>query len=258
MPLRFLLFVLLLLNVLLFAGGYMGWLGKTAFRGEPERLTNQLHPERIRPGAPPTADMVATVDTTPRAAPSPPPPPDDIAAVETAEAEASAGVADDAEPVEEAPPAPPPPACVAYEVTGEGAATEAEKRALTLGDNIRRTRTTLQNPENWRVRIPPLADQESADARVRRLREQGVSDLFVVRGEDASRNSISLGQFSTEARARQRLATLKQLGVGDAEIVPGSAGRYRVEFRAPADVIDQVTERLDAALSGARKRSCRP
>src|SRR5690554_4187785 len=67
MPLRALLFILLLLNLLLFAGGYMGWLGTPAFRGEPERLTNQLHPERIRPGTPPTAAEVATIDMTAQA-----------------------------------------------------------------------------------------------------------------------------------------------------------------------------------------------
>lgn len=65
--LRFLFVVLLALNALAFVA-IQGWLGTPAVRGEPERLANQLHPERIRlagresPDTPPPA---ATPDPAP-------------------------------------------------------------------------------------------------------------------------------------------------------------------------------------------------
>ena len=265
MPLRALLFILLLLNLLLFAGGYMGWLGTPTSRGEPERLTNQLHPEHIRPGTPPTAGEVVTIDMsqqarsaaivqpaeTPESAPSESPTRPQEAAPE-AEATASP------DPEDEPTVAAPPPACVAYDVSGEAAATEAEKLAQTIADDVRHVRRTLQRPENWRVRIPPADNAEAANARALELRAEGISDLFVVRDDGPARNSISLGLFSSAAHARQRLATLNKLGIDDAEIVAGTLGRFRVELRAPADVVTVIVERVERALPEARKRDCRP
>lgn len=46
-PLRLLFIVLLLLNLLALAAG-LGWLGSSVPRGEPERLTNQIDPNRIQ------------------------------------------------------------------------------------------------------------------------------------------------------------------------------------------------------------------
>lgn len=266
MPLRALLFVLLLLNLLLFAGGYMGWLGTPAARGEPERLTNQLHPEYIRPGKPPAAGEVATVDMAAQARAAAVVPPAQDApepAPETPSPQASE------EPIDDTPgtgerdadtetAAPPPPACIAYDVSGEAAATEAEKLAQTLSDDVRATRRTLQRPEHWRVRIPPLDSADAANARVAGLRDQGVKDLFVVREEGPALNSISLGLFSSADHARQRLAALKKLGIADAEIVSGSVGRFRVELRADADIVAMIEERLDRALPDAGKRDCTP
>src|SRR5574340_160506 len=52
--LRTLLILLVILNLLAFAG-LQGWLGRPSTKGEPERLTNQLNPERIKLRAPPAA-----------------------------------------------------------------------------------------------------------------------------------------------------------------------------------------------------------
>lgn len=273
MPLRALLFILLLLNLLLFAGGYMGWLGTPAFRGEPERLTNQLHPEHIRPGTPAAAAAVATIDMTEQARAAAVIPPDEAAAPAsspdapvkppvvppsaTPDSEAAPAHTAD-ERADPTPATPPPPACVAYDVAGEAAATEAEKLAQTISDDVRHVRRTLQRPEHWRVRIPPRDGTDAANARVTELRDQGVKDLFVVREEGPTLNSISLGLFSTAEHARQRLAALHKLGIDDAEIVSGSVGRFRVEFRADADIVAMIEERLERALPDAGKRDCQP
>ena len=108
------------------------------------------------------------------------------------------------------------------------------------------------------MRIPPADSAEAANARSLDLRAEGISDLFVVRDEGPARNSISLGLFSSAAHARQRLASLEKLGIDDAEIVAGTLGRFRVELRAPADVVAIIGERVERALPEARKRDCQP
>lgn len=92
---RFLIILLVLFNLLALAA-WRGWLGEGDSGGEPERITNQLHPERIRllspaevagdaatpteEAADPPALAVATEpvqapDPTPRAEPADPPEP---------------------------------------------------------------------------------------------------------------------------------------------------------------------------------------
>lgn len=266
MSLRSLMIVLLLLNVLAFVGGHMGWLGTSGARGEPERLTNQLHPEYIQAGTatvrsvapnatdtpsqtgretPPPADHVAQVDPEPEASETP------------AEAEASAGVEEAPKAQPEAPP-PVERSCIAYVVSGQARATEAEKIAQTLGSDIGTRSRTIEEPANWRVRIPPAPTQDAADTRARNLRNLGIADLFVVRDEGPNRYAISLGLFSSESHAKQRLAALKERGIADAQIVPGTVGRFRVEFRGPANLISALSTRLDNALDGAARPTCRP
>jgi hypothetical protein len=58
--LRLVLIVLLALNLLAFAA-ICGWLGRPAADGEPERISNQLNPDRIRLAAvSPSAALLAS------------------------------------------------------------------------------------------------------------------------------------------------------------------------------------------------------
>lgn len=221
---RFLLIILLLLNALVFVGGSMGWLGPSATRGEPERLTNQLLPDQIKISAEPH----------PPPLPAPPPPPVAVA------------------------PRPERQVCLAYTVAAQASATEAESLARTLDNEVRVSRETVEEPTNWRVRIPPAANLTIAERRARVLRESGVVDLFLVREEGPNRFSISLGLFSSESHANQRLSTLRAQGIQDAQIVPGSPGRYRIEFRGPASILASLAARLESVLAEASKGSCTP
>lgn len=286
MSLRTLFLALLALNLVVFAGGQMGWLGSSGPRGEPERLTNQMRPDAItlgKPLPPPDPAAIAPPPPLPEAAVAPPPvpaidvpaateaasvarielpvsPPAELASppqVTPAVAEETAVAAES--PVAAAPPAPAPEPrqCVAYVVQGQGPVTEAEHLARTLNGDLRSARRTLEEATNWRVRIPPARNVEVAEQRLRDLRTRGVTDLFLVRAEGPDRWSISLGLFSTEAAASQRLAALKALGVTNAEIQPGSPGRYRIEFRGPAGAVERLATRLDTTLGTAGKQTCR-
>jgi hypothetical protein len=187
MSLRTLLLVLLLLNLVAFAGGRMGWLGHADLRGEPERLTNQIRPDAIEPGARPPAG------TPPRASARTNIPP----AADILKAEALAPASSSAE------------SCTAFTVLGRAALAEVTTLAETHGSTITLSQQTLDEPANWRVRIPPAASVEAGEQRLAALQQRGVSDMYLIRGDGPNRWSLSLGLFSTEAAAEQRLETLR-------------------------------------------------
>lgn len=254
--LRFLLILLLLLNALAFAA-IKGWLGFVPPRGEPERISNQLHPDRFRflgdstvPGAPPAAE----------------PSPQDVAVAENKTAPATEPVAEpilpeSAEaPAEEPAPQPQPTVTPAPEVacfawTGLNAA-EAERLAALLGaGGITPRQSTVAVPTSWWVRIPPLESREAAERRARELRAQGISDLFIVQEAGPNQFAISLGLFKTEPPSRQHLAQLRAKGVRGAAVSSRMTNEYRIE--ANADPAALATT-LAGDVLAQRQVSCPP
>lgn len=77
---------------------------------------------------------------------------------------------------------------------------------------------------HW-VYLPPTDSNGEARAVVQELRDAGLDDVSLVR-EEAYRNAISLGVFSSEERARQRQQQVADLGV-TAEL----GERYRLGTR---------------------------
>lgn len=232
--------VLLLLNLVAFAGGRMGWLGHSDVRGEPERLTNQIRPDAIEPGARPD----------PRAMQRPGARSNIPQAADVAERTPAPRAETPAPPVVES--------CVAYSLRGRNTLAEVSTLIEPSRSTIVLSQQTLEEPANWRVRIPPAASPEAGEQRLATLQQRGVSDMYLIRGEGPNRWSISLGLFSTETAAEQRLESLRAQGVNSAEIVPGTIGRYRIELRGPQAVIDAVSPRLDTLLGSDARETCSP
>lgn len=230
MSLRTLLLLLIMLNLVAFAGGRMGWLGSAERRGEPERLTNQIRPDAITLGARPEP-LRTTAGRNPPAA-----------SIFTSS------------PATVAPPEPL--QCAAYIVRGPAGLAEAT--ALADANKLRHSQQALEEPANWRVRIPPAASLDAAEQRLKTLQARGVSDLYLVRGEGPNRWSISLGLYSTEASAEQRLSALREQGVSSAEIVPGSIGRYWMEFRGAPEPLEALASSMEASLGPDSRRACSP
>lgn len=249
MSLRTLFILLIALNLVIFVGGRMGWLGSSAPRGEPERLTNQLNAGEIVLGA----VNVASPDTPPA---PPASEPVDVTPAETPPAPEETPATPRPEPTT------PSPAeaerCMAFAFQGNTRANEAETLARGFGSELRVARRTLEEPAHWRVRIPPARSIDVAEQRVRDLRAQGIADLFLIRNDGADRGSISLGLYSTENSARQRLTSLRSQGVTNAEVLPGSAGRYEIEVRGAASALDQLATRMQSAPGSSARQTCTP
>lgn len=250
--LRFLLILLLLLNALAFAA-IKGWLGFVPPRGEPERISNQLHPDRFRflgdstvSGAPPAAkpsppvSAVAENKPAPVVEPALPLPPED--------------------PAEEPAPLPQPtgapvPEAACFVWTGLNAADAARLAALLNAGGITPRQSTVDVPTSWWVRIPPLENREAAERRARELRAQGVSDLFIVQEAGPNQFAISLGLFKTEAPSRQHLAQLAAKGVRGAGVSSRTTTEYRIEATADAAALAAT---LAGDVLAKRQVSCSP
>ena len=287
--LRIFLFILIALNALAYAG-IQGWLGSTAPRTEPERLANQLSPERIRLATDASGQglLASTpnpeVGTAPLAEPAlaPASPEEAVSAADSAiepalPAAATSTATETASPpnVSTEPTAPaeqpetrsatttpsataPPPAplrCVAWNGLSQADADALVRRLRRIGAEPERSK--VETPNSWWVRIPPQANREQAERRVQELRAQGVSDVFIVQDAGPTQYAISLGVFKTEGRARQLLNQLRNQGVRNAGIEARMSTTYRIQADLATDAVRGVESGI-RGLAGQRSACNRP
>lgn len=243
---RVLFVILVLLNLLALASA-RGWLGSPAPQGEPERLSNQLNPDRIvlRPAE------RGTTDTPPPRLPAP-----------ADDATPKAGERAQADPGQPETPSPSAPApadtCVAYAGLTEAQAESLMQTALARRPDLRIERKTSTTPSAWWVRIPPAGGKEGAERRVAELRALGINDLFIVHDAGPNQFSISLGLFKTEAKAQQHLTTLQNKRVQSASITTRSAIVHRIEVGGLAASLEALSKSQTVRRSGATVSECKP
>ncbi len=113
------------------------------------------------------------------------------------------------------------------------AALDAARTVLAPMATRLRSREIRENGgRGWRVYLPAAADRAAADTSAQRLRAAGFNDLVVV-GDGAEANSVALGRFSTEARARAHAAALNAAGfAARAEALGETRSRYWLDLVA--------------------------
>ncbi|MGC3963139.1 MAG: SPOR domain-containing protein [Rhodocyclaceae bacterium] len=210
---------------------------------EPERIANQLHPERIRvlPVSAEGAVLTSVAASSSSSASSEPP---------HAQAESS-------EPVVTAEPdSAPASVCVAYRgLSGDQIqllASGAKAQSVAM-----REISAPAVPTSWWVNIPPQGGKEAAERRTDVLRRNGVQDFFVVQESGATQYAISLGLFRNEAAAKRQLEMLQSKGVTTARITTREPrDNTRVELTGPSAVLERLGNELGAKLKGAETGKC--
>lgn len=137
------------------------------------------------------------------------------------------------------------------------AASKAQEtlRAAAKRIAVREQQAQAGRDRGWRVYLPPAADRATADATAERLRAAGFKDLLVV-GNGAEANSIALGRFSSEDRARQHAETLRAAGFeAKAEALGETKTAYWVELTV-AGTADPAALRRRAGAAQARPIDC--
>lgn len=215
-------FILVLANMLFYAFSE-GYFGRPE-NPDAGRLERQVSAERMK------IVSRGEAPALPVKAPEPvaPPPMEDVKAEQVVAAEAVV------------------PVCLAWTHLAPADAARIGKLLESRFAAFKPVQRELVGESNgWWVFIPPLPDKDGADRKAAELREFGVTDYFIVQ-EVPNRFAISLGVFSTEKGAQERLAALKSSGVRSARLIPRPAkgGTVNLQASGPADVRASLQEAL--------------
>lgn len=142
------------------------------------------------------------------------------------------------------------PVCLAWEHLPP---VDAERVASVLSSKfaefkvVRRVEAGEGN--GWGVFVPPLAGKADAERKATELRQLGVTDYFIVQ-DGPIRHAISLGVFSSEKGAQERLAELKEKGVRSARVMPrpGKDSTVNVQATGPASARDALLAAIGKAV----------
>lgn len=204
---RALVFLLVFANLLFYAfsAGYFGRPGND----DAHRVGQQVQPERLR---------IVSRGEAPAAAEDKP----------TTAAEA--GGADPVKPVAAAS------VCLAWEALLEAEAKRIGELLAAKFPDFRSERKASGDSvaQQWWVFIPPLPNKAESERKAGQLRTLGIGDYFIV-NDGAQRFAISLGIFSAESRAEERLSELKAKGVRSARVGerPGRDSSFTLRIQGP-------------------------
>lgn len=240
--LKFIFWSLLAINAILFAYG-QGLLGNVnSAEREPSRIANQLNTDRLQ--------LLAAGTASTRQAPAPAAPP--VAADPALAAEGPAA-------------APAPAVLAACTQVGNFAALEARRfvrllEPLALAPN-QLVQQEVQRPEitSYMVMIPPLGSKQAAELKAAELKEQGVSNYFILNETTPTKWAISLGVFKSEAAAQTLLAALVKQGVTGARVAGRTTTTTRTVFRLlNIDPVAKTTlDTIAARFPSVEVGSCR-
>lgn len=263
---KLLVFLLVLANVLFYAFAH-GYLGQG---GNPDagRVEQQLSPERLRivsRGEAPLATKPKSDAPAEPAAPQPLPEPakespGDVSSTgdKPLEDKAEAGrVADDKAGADKAP-AEPATCLVWRQLTPTDADRLSGMFSKRFAEYKLARKTLVAESNGWWVNIPALPNRADADKKATELRDLGVSDFLVIQ-DGPNRNAISLGVFSTEKGAQDRLAELKGKGVRSAVAGrrPGKEDSVTVQVRGPAAERAAVLKAAADTLTKSEPQACK-
>jgi SPOR domain len=97
-------------------------------------------------------------------------------------------------------------------------ASRAEQALEPLGLGARLAQRRTEEHAGWWVFIPPQANRQSALRKAAELKQFGVEEYFIVQEDGPLRWALSLGVFRTEESAQARLAALRDQGVRSARV----------------------------------------
>lgn len=139
---------------------------------------------------------------------------------------------------------------------------DAARIETLLGErfaDLNRARHVLPEISSWWVFIPPQQNKAEADRKASELKRLGVPEYFIVQDAGANRWAISLGIFSSESAAEERLAALREKGIKSAKV--GRRGTMRaeqvtLEASGALAMVDAAREAIAQRLPEAKAAAC--
>lgn len=207
---------------------------------DPEPARRQISPEKMRVLQDREPAGAAAAEPRPAAKPAPP-------TVAAQGAPAAAGMTPAA-----------PNACSEWGGFALAEAPKAEQALAPLALGARLVQRRSDETAGWWVFIPPQSNRAAALKKTAELKSLGVDDYFVLQDEGKLRWAVSLGIFSTEEAARNRLEALRAKGVRSAQTGERDTSVAKIWFQvrgADAALLAKLRESAQA-FPGTEVRDC--
>lgn len=154
---------------------------------------------------------------------------------------------------------PAPEKCLVWDGLTAATADQVESMLVERFAGLRRTRHVIPETGSWWIFIPPLANKADADKKAGELKRLGAPEFFVVQEPGPNRFAISLGIFSSEAAAEERLVSLRGKGVKSAKVARRtviSPEQVSLEAAGPAPMLEEAREAVQQRLPDIKTVDC--
>jgi SPOR domain len=137
-------------------------------------------------------------------------------------------------------------------------APKAEQALAPLALGARLVQRRSDETAGWWVFIPPQGNRATALKKTAELKALGIDDYFILQDEGKMRWAVSLGIFSTEEAARNRLEALRAKGVRSAQTGERDTAVSKIWFQvrgADAALLAKLRESAQG-FPGTEVRDC--
>ena len=151
-------------------------------------------------------------------------------------------------------------ACIEWGGFALAEAPKAEQALAPLALGARLAQRRSEETAGWWVFIPPQPNRAAALKKTAELKGLGIDDYFILQDEGKMRWAVSLGVFSSEEAARNRLEALRAKGVRGAQTGERDTQVAKLWFQLRgADTPQQARFRETAqGFPGTEIRDCPP
>ena len=149
--------------------------------------------------------------------------------------------------------------CVAWTGLVEAEASQVDALLAEKFAGLRRARHVVPEISSWWVFIPPQTSKAEADKKAGELKRLGAPEFFVVQDAGPNRWAISLGIFSSEQAANERLESLKAKNVKTAKVGKRATSRpeqVSIEASGAEPMIDAARDALGAQMPALSASTC--
>ena len=149
-------------------------------------------------------------------------------------------------------------ACLVWPGLGSADAERIEGLFAEKFAALKTTRRLAPDASSWWVFIPPLANKQDADRKAAELKKLAVPEFFIVQDAGPNRYAISLGIFSSEEAAKERLAELRTKGVRTAkvDVRTRKPAQAALEARGGETLLDAARAAATLLLPEAKPALC--
>jgi len=137
-------------------------------------------------------------------------------------------------------------------------APKAEQALAPLALGARLVQRRSDETAGWWVFIPPQGNRATALKKTAELKALGIDDYFILQDEGKMRWAVSLGIFSTEEAAKNRLEALRAKGVRSAQTGDRDTAVSKIWFQvrgADAALLAKLRESAQG-FPGTEVRDC--